>query len=136
MSSSPNSSGAQGRVKMNPLAKFKRNARIKEKGRKKTKLILKSCTLMSNIPYSMLIRNSKHQEIIRERMIQRYYQTSCLPFYIYSHLLTMLIVKKANFLLQNNLNRIEFQNTGVKFKTVSGIENFRKITYEFHFFAI
>lgn len=30
---------------------------------------------MSNIPYSMLIKNSKHPEIIRERMVQRYYQT-------------------------------------------------------------
>lgn len=29
---------------------------------------------MSNIPYSMLIRNSKHPELIRERMVQRYYQ--------------------------------------------------------------
>ena len=29
---------------------------------------------MSNIPYSMLIRNSKHPELIRERIVQRYYQ--------------------------------------------------------------
>lgn len=30
---------------------------------------------MSNIPYSMLIKNSKHPEIIRERIVQRYYHT-------------------------------------------------------------
>lgn len=29
---------------------------------------------MSNIPYSMLIRNSKHPELIRERMVKRYYE--------------------------------------------------------------
>ena len=29
---------------------------------------------MSNIPYSMLIKNSKYPELIRERMVQRYYQ--------------------------------------------------------------
>jgi len=29
---------------------------------------------MSNIPYSMLIRNSKQPELIRERMIKRYYE--------------------------------------------------------------
>jgi len=29
---------------------------------------------MSNIPYFMLIKNSKHPELIRERMVQRYYQ--------------------------------------------------------------
>jgi len=29
---------------------------------------------MSNIPYSMLIRNSKQPELIREKMIKRYYE--------------------------------------------------------------
>ena len=29
---------------------------------------------MTSIPYSMLIRNSKHPELIRERMVKRYYQ--------------------------------------------------------------